>query len=66
MRKAWILVEEKFPDYEVVFDPASGKGRIEVELTPEQVRLARKFEALRTRFEEMCEKLTHPDTGEEP
>jgi len=53
--KAWITKDERYPDYYITTEDNS--TATEVEITTEQLRIAKRYTKLQEQFEKMCREL---------
>lgn len=64
MKTAWISKDERYPDYLVRFVDDSDLTAVKVQLTKNQVSLARRFKIIQSQYEAMCEELFKPKVAE--
>ena len=56
-KTAWIGKDQRYPEYIVSLSETSDLTSVKVELTPQQVRLVKRYEKTQQEFDAMCEQL---------
>ncbi len=55
--RAYLISDEKYPDTTVEFGATSDPNAVSVELTPDEVRLVRRFQRLEEKYDDLCDEL---------